>query len=167
MNAANEYEISDDRSRHDLGMIHEYLSRSSYWAKNIPRRLVEKSIEHSLCFGAFRDGRQAAFARVITDFATVAYVGDVFVLPEHRGRGVSKLLMRAILDHPHLQGLRGWLLMTKDAQGLYRQFGFKHLTQPRQFMIIRRQNVYAKKSTQRRRAGRRTEQARGRKKSRY
>ncbi len=88
-----QYEISTDRSRMDIALIHDFL-RSSYWAHGIPRAVVERSIAHSLCFGAFRSGEQAGFARVITDFATIAYVADVFVVPEHRGRGVSKLLIR-------------------------------------------------------------------------
>jgi GNAT superfamily N-acetyltransferase len=135
------YEISTDRSRLDVELIHDFL-RSSYWAQGIPRAVVERSIAHSLCFGAFVDGRQAGFARVITDFATIAYVADVFVVPEHRGRGVSKLLMAAIVEHPDLQGLRRFLLVTQDAHGLYTQFGFQPLTHPEHFMTVHNPDVY-------------------------
>ncbi|HYV31664.1 MAG TPA: GNAT family N-acetyltransferase, partial [Candidatus Binatia bacterium] len=99
MQTAGHYEISTDRSRLDIALIHDFL-RSSYWAQGIPRAVVERSIQHSLCFGAFLDGRQVGFARVVSDFAAIAYVADVFVVPEHRGRGISKLLMGAIVDHP-------------------------------------------------------------------
>jgi GNAT superfamily N-acetyltransferase len=142
--ASNDYEISTERSRLDIGLIHEFL-RSSYWAKDVPRAIVEKSIAHSLCFGAFHGGGQAGFARVVTDFATVAYIADVFVAPEHRGRGVSKLLMRAILAHPELQGLRRCLLATRDAHGLYAQFGFQALGNPEYFMSIHNPDVYRQK----------------------
>jgi len=103
---------------------------------------VERSIEHSLCFGAFHGRRQAGFARVITDFATIAYIADVFVVPEHRGRGVSKLLLRAILAHPDLRRLRRLLLATRDAHGLYAQFGFKPLAHPEHFMTIHNPDIH-------------------------
>jgi GNAT superfamily N-acetyltransferase len=134
-------EISTDRRRLDVALIHDFL-RSSYWARNIPRGVVERSIEHSLCFGAFVGGRQVGFARVITDFAVIAYIADVFVVPAHRGRGVSKWIMDAILKHPELQGLRRFLLATKDTHGLYAQFGFHPLEHPEHFMTIRNSNVY-------------------------
>lgn len=135
------YEISTERSRLDIGLIHNFLS-STYWAKDVPRGVVERSIAHSLCFGAFSNGRQVAFARVITDCATMAYIADVFVIPEHRGRGVSKLLLRAILEHPELQSLRRFLLATQDAHGLYAQFGFEPLAHPEHFMTIHKPNPY-------------------------
>ena len=137
-----EYEVSTDIARLNVAMIHEFLSRS-YWARNIPLSVVEKSIRHSLCFGVYRAGQQVGFARVITDFATFGYLADVFVVPEHRGRGVSKILLRVILDHPHLQGLRRLLLATHDAHGLYAQFGFQALVSPADFMSIHRSDVYA------------------------
>src|SRR5207244_2874921 len=99
------YEISTDAARFDLDLIHNFL-RSSYWAHNIPREIVEKCIRNSLCFGAFADGRQVGFARAITDRATFAYLADIFIIPEYRGLGISKLMLRAILDHPDLRGLR-------------------------------------------------------------
>lgn len=141
MQAPAHYEISTDRSRLDIALIHDFL-RSSYWAQRIPRAVVERSIRHSLCFGGYLGGRQLAFARVISDFATIAHVADVFVVPEHRGRGIAKLLMRAILDHPELQGLRRFLLATRDTHGLYAQFGFQPLPHPEQFMTLRKIDVY-------------------------
>jgi GNAT superfamily N-acetyltransferase len=141
MQTPDQYEISTERSRMDLALIHDFL-RSSYWARGIPRAVVEKSIRHSLCFGAFFEGRQAGFARVISDFAAIAYVADVFVVPEHRGRGVSKLLLGAIMGHPELQGLRRMLLVTRDAHGLYAKFGFQPLAQPENFMTVHNPHVY-------------------------
>jgi GNAT superfamily N-acetyltransferase/predicted metal-dependent hydrolase len=139
--ALSDYEISADPSRLDLDVIHSFLS-NSYWAKNIPRQLVERSIRHSLCFGIFHSGKQIGFARVISDFATFAYLADVFVLPEHRGRGVSKQLMETILEHRDLQGLRRFMLATLDAHGLYKQFGFEPLDHPDRYMSIHHPNPY-------------------------
>src|ERR1041385_1233139 len=136
------YEISTDPSRFDIYLIHDFL-RSSYWARNIPRVVVEKCIRNSLCFGAFGTEGQVAFARVITDRATFAYLADVFVVPECRGRGISTLLMRAILDHPDLQGLRRILLATRDAHSLYAKFGFEPLSNPEYFMSIHNPDIYA------------------------
>ena len=141
MPSMDQYEISTERSRLDVGLIHNFL-HSSYWARGIPRTVVEKSIEHSLCFGAFLGNQQVGFARAVTDYSTFAYIGDVFVLTEHRGRGVSKLLMRAIVAHPELQGLRRLLLATKDAHGVYSQFGFQPLDHPEHFMTIHHPGVY-------------------------
>lgn len=141
MNPETEYEITTDSARFDLGVIHEFLA-TSYWARGIPRSLVERSLRHSLAFGAFHGQRQVGFARVTTDYATVAYIGDVFVVPEHRRRGVAKLLMRAVLAHPDLQGLRRLLLVTRDAHGLYAQFGFQPLTEPDHFMTIHDPDIY-------------------------
>jgi GNAT superfamily N-acetyltransferase len=135
------YEVSTDQSRLDIEVIHSFLS-NSYWSPNIPRSVVEKSIRHSLCFGAFCEGRQAGFARVITDFASFAYIADVFVVPEHRGRGVSKLMLRAILEHPELQTLRRFLLATRDAHELYAKFGFEPLANSEHFMTIHRPRAY-------------------------
>jgi len=137
MQRQNLYEISTDRSRLDVGLIHSFLS-SSYWAQGIPRKVVEKSIANSLCFGAFLGARQVGFARVISDFSSIAYVADVFVVTEHRGRGIAKRLIQAIIDHPELQGLRRILLATQDAHGLYEKFGFQPLTNPERFMSIHR-----------------------------
>ena len=140
-----QYEVSTDQARFDVGLVHSFLS-SSYWAANMPRKVLEKSIRHALCFGVFVDGKHVAFARVITDYATFAYLSDLFVIPGHRGQGVSKLLMRSILDHPELQGLRRFVLATKDAHGLYAQFGFKPLSNPDDFMTIHNPDVYKQTS---------------------
>jgi GNAT superfamily N-acetyltransferase len=138
---AQAYEVSTDAARLDRDLIFGFL-RTSYWAHNIPRQVVERAIDHSLCFGAYTGNVQAGFARVITDRATFAYLADVFVVPEHRGRGVSKLLMQTILAHPDLQGLRRFLLATQDAHGLYTRFGFKPLTSPEHYLTIHNPDVY-------------------------
>lgn len=129
------FTISTDPARLDVALIHEYLSNHSYWAPGIGRELVERSIRHSLCFGLYApDGRQAGFARIISDRATFAYLCDVFVLEEFRGQGLSKLLMQHISQHPELQGLRRWMLGTRDAHSLYAQYGFTPLAAPARFM---------------------------------
>lgn len=135
--------ISTDKSRPDVGVIHRFLSEESYWAKGIPRDLVERSIEGSLCFGAYDDGTLIGFARVVTDYATFGYLADVFVLPAHRGRGVSKALMEAVRTHPDLQRLRRWHLLTRDAHRLYRQYGFRELDKPERHMEIAIVDPYA------------------------
>jgi GNAT superfamily N-acetyltransferase len=137
-----EYLISTDRARLELDVIHGFLT-NSYWAKGIPREVVARSIEHSLCFGIY-DGKgvQVGFARVVSDFATVAYLGDVFVLETHRGRGLSKWLMKCVMRHSALQGLRRWILLTHDAHGLYSQSGFTPLQAPESYMELHRPNVY-------------------------
>lgn len=118
------YRINTDKSQLQLPVIHRYLSEDSYWAQDIPISLVETSIEHSLCYGIYHNDEQVGFARVVTDYATFGYLADVFVLPGHRGQGLSKWLMENILAHPGLQQLRRMMLMTQDAQGLYAQYGF-------------------------------------------
>lgn len=135
-------EITTDRARLDVDLIHRWLSRESYWATHIPRELVARSIEHSLCFGAFDGAAQVGFARVVTDYATFGYVADVFVLPSHRGRGVSKAIMAAIDAHPELQALRRWHLVTRDAHRLYEQFGFRALGAPERHMERTKVNAY-------------------------
>ena len=133
----NEFLVSTNPTRLDLDVIHGFLS-SCYWAKGIPREIVARSIEHSLCFGVYDgNGAQVGFARVISDFATYAYIADVFVLESHRGQGLGKLLMEGITQHPELQGLRRWSLSTLDAHGLYAQFGFKPVAAPERLMEIR------------------------------
>ena len=126
----------------NIDTIHRYLSEESYWAKGIPRETVERSIRNSLCFGAFEDGTQVGFTRVITDRATFAYIADMFVLPSHRGRGISKQLMQAVMSHPELQGLRRWHLSTVDAHGLYAQFGFAPLEWPERHMNVLAKSPY-------------------------
>jgi GNAT superfamily N-acetyltransferase len=117
-------EISTDPDRLDLDVIHRWLSEESYWAQGRPRELMQRSFDNSICFGAYLRGRQVGFARVVTDRATFAWLADVFILDAYRGRGYGKTLVAAVLAHPELQGLRRWLLATKDAHGLYAQNGF-------------------------------------------
>ncbi len=135
--------ISTDPERLVLDVVHGFLT-GCYWAKGVPRDVVARSIENSLCFGIYADGNQVGFARVISDYATYAYIGDVFVLEACRGRGLAKWLMECILRHPRLQGLRRWSLVTGDAHGLYSQFGFTPLQAPERWMEIQRPDVYAK-----------------------
>jgi len=150
-----EYRISTDPTKLDLRLIHKFLSEHTYWARGIPRDVVARSIANSLCFGVYAlgsvnpdpDWRQVGFARVTTDRATFAYLGDVFILPEHRGQGLSKRLMEAVLAHPHLQGLRRWMLATADAHELYRRFGFAELSQPDRFMHRHDPDVYSNGET--------------------
>ena len=130
-----EIEISTDPARLDIDVIHGFL-RTSYWAEGRRRSVVERAIRNSLCFGVYVGGQQVAFARVVSDRAVFAYLMDVFVVPEYRGRGISKALMHAVLDHPDLQNLRVFLLGTQDAHGLYKQFGFRALAQPEIWMSI-------------------------------
>jgi GNAT superfamily N-acetyltransferase len=138
--------LSTDPERLDLAVIHGFLEES-YWAKGIPAEIVARSIANSLCFGVYSDGRQVAFARVISDFATYAYVADVFVLLPFRGRGLGKWMMESILQHPRLQQLRRWSLVTKDAHGLYAQFGFKPPKRPEGYMERYDADVYQRGET--------------------
>ena len=126
-------EISTDPDRLDLDVIHRWLSEKSYWAQGRPRELMQRSFDNSICFGVYLGDRQVGFARVVTDRATFAWLADVFILDEYRGRGYGKALVAAVLAHPELQGLRRWLLATKDAHGLYAQNGFTP-TPPERFM---------------------------------
>jgi N-acetylglutamate synthase-like GNAT family acetyltransferase len=139
------FTVTCDPEKQDLDVIHGFLTQS-YWAKGIPREIVARSLRNSLCFALLDDRKQIGFARVISDFATIAYVGDVFVLPDYRGRGLSKWLMRCVTLHPDLQGLRRWLLATSDAHGLYQQFGFTALARPQLFMERHDPDVYAQSS---------------------
>jgi GNAT superfamily N-acetyltransferase len=138
------FTISTDRSKLDREAIHEFLT-ASYWATGIPRDVVDRSIEGALCFGVFEDGRQVGFARVITDSATFAYLADVFVLESHRGRGLAAWLMECILAHPDLQGLRRWMLLTRDAHPLYRKCGFRDLAHPERVMEMTFPGIYERR----------------------
>jgi GNAT superfamily N-acetyltransferase len=129
-----EYTISTDRARLDLDLIFDYLHHTAYWAQGRPRAVVERSIEHSENFGLYRGLPQVGFARVVTDYATFGYVCDVFVLPSEQGNGLGKWLIATMLSHPELQGFRWWYLRTRDAHGLYRQFGFRELQDPSRSM---------------------------------
>jgi GNAT superfamily N-acetyltransferase len=130
----NGYMISTDKVRLDREVLHRFLSEESYWAKNRTWDQTETAIENSICFGVYEGERQVGFAGVITDKATFAYLGDVFILEEFRGRGISKWLMETIVSHPEIQGLRRWVLATLDAHGLYEQFGFSALKFPDRWM---------------------------------
>jgi N-acetylglutamate synthase-like GNAT family acetyltransferase len=137
------YEISTDKSRLDLELIHDFLCFRSYWALGIPKEIVRKAVENSLCFGVYHpQAGQVGFARVITDHATFAYLSDVFILENHRKAGLSKHLVEHILRYPELQELRRFLLITKDAHRLYAQFGFKPINHPENFMQINDPNAY-------------------------
>jgi ribosomal protein S18 acetylase RimI-like enzyme len=134
--------ISTDPGRLDIDAVHAYLTRS-YWATGIPRHLVERSLQGSLCFGLFDGAHQIGLARVVTDRATFAYLCDVYVLDAYRGRGLGKWLMESVVAHPDLQGLRRFVLVTRDAHGLYEQFGFTPLARPGSYMEILRPDAYA------------------------
>jgi GNAT superfamily N-acetyltransferase len=135
----DDYEISNDPRRLDVDVIHHFLAKESYWSPGIARTIVERAIDNSLCFGVYHRTEQVGFARVVTDKSTFALLADLFILEAQRGKGLSKWLMRCIVDHEDLQGLRRLLLLTSDAHGLYRQFGFKELGNPSRFMEILRQ----------------------------
>ncbi|MVN22195.1 GNAT family N-acetyltransferase [Mucilaginibacter sp. HMF7410] len=128
--------ISTDKTLLDINVIHYFLDKQSYWGKGISRQTVETSIQNSLCFGVYQQQKQVGFARLITDFATFAYLCDVFILPDYRKSGLSKWLMQTIRNQPDLQNLRRWALATADAHGLYEQFGFKKLKSHDRWMEI-------------------------------
>ncbi len=136
--------LTTDPGRVDLDVVHGFLAQA-YWCAGIPRALVARSIEHSIPFSLFVAGRAAGFARVVSDRATVAYVGDVFVLPEHRGRRLSVWMMECVVAHPDLQGLRRWILLTRDAHGLYSRFGFTPLAAPERWMERWDREVYTRR----------------------
>ena len=134
--AAAEYVVSTDPARLDRDLVHRFLSQEAYWSRGVERDRVERSIESSIPFGVYLGDEQVGFARVITDRATFGWIADVFVVGEHRGRGLGKRLVGEILAHPELQGLRRWLLATADAHGLYRKFGFTQLEAQERFMAL-------------------------------
>ena len=139
------YTISDDPALLDLDIVHAFIANESYWAKGIPKTLVERTIANSLCWGVYFEGKQIGFARVISDKATFAYLCDVFIAAGHRGKGLSKALVATLLAHPDLQNLRRWMLVTADAQKLYEQFGFRIVSQPERHMEIHRPGIYEKR----------------------
>jgi GNAT superfamily N-acetyltransferase len=138
----SEYEISIDPHRLNIEIIHKFLAEDSYWSIGIPRAIVERAIQNSLCFGLYHGNAQVGFARVVTDRSTFALLADLFILDPHRGKGLSKWLMRSIVEHEDLQGLRRLLLLTSDAHNLYSRFGFRELGSPSRFMEVFRQDVY-------------------------
>ena len=137
----NEYTVTDEHAALDIALIHDFL-RGSYWAKAIPREIVTRALENSLCFGLFHNDKQIGFGRIVTDRTTFAYLADVFVIDSYRGRGLGKWLISCVLEHPELQGLRRWLLATVDAHGLYRHHGFVPLRNPERFMEINPPDLY-------------------------
>ncbi len=144
----NEFEISTDKRRLDIAMVHDFLANQSYWAKGIPLEVMKKAIDHALCFGVYHQGRQVGFGRVVTDYATTAYVGDVFIIEGYRGRGLGKRLVETIVNHRELAGLRLWFLGTRDAHELYRKYGFKKVSGTpfmERLMAILNPDVYTKK----------------------
>ncbi|MCD8475821.1 MAG: GNAT family N-acetyltransferase [Shewanella fodinae] len=139
---AADYQVSNDPARLDFATIHQFIA-SSYWAAGIPEAVLRKAMENSLCFGVYDGhGQQVGFARVITDQATFAYLADVFILPPHRGLGLSKMLIQAVVNHPELQGLRRMMLATRDAHSLYAQYGFTEVVNPQSLMQIWQPDIY-------------------------
>ncbi|PKN97175.1 MAG: GNAT family N-acetyltransferase [Chloroflexi bacterium HGW-Chloroflexi-5] len=139
-----EFTITTDKSKMDLATIHRFLSEESYWCKNVPVKRVKKAMDHSLNFGVFHGDRQVGYARVISDFSSVAYLGDVFILKEFRGQGLSKWMMETIISHPELQGLRRWILLTADAHELYRKYGWTNIKNPEKWMEKHDPDAYKK-----------------------
>ena len=137
------YWLTTDKSKMDVSAIHHFLSTEAYWSKNIPFEKVQKAVEHSLNFGLFDNEKQIGYARVITDFATIAYLGDVYVLAAYRGKGLSKWMIKIIMNYRELQGFRRWILLTGDAHGLYRQFGWQDISNPEKWMEIHNKEVYS------------------------
>ena len=129
-----DYVISTDNDRLDVPFIHEFLSNQAYWARGRDLDIVKRSLQHSLNFGLFTGNQQIGFARVVTDYATFAWLADVFVTGSHRGKGLGEWLIEVITSHPALQGLRRWVLATRDAHGLYSKFGFALLREPERWM---------------------------------
>ncbi|AHF14056.1 GNAT family N-acetyltransferase [Niabella soli] len=140
----NDFCISTDKTKLDIDTIYTFLAKEAYWCLNIPKDRVLVSIENSLCFGVYTGSRQIGFARIISDFSTIAYLGDVFIVKDYRGMGLSKWLMETIMNHPDLQGLRRWILLTGDAHQLYRQFGWKEIADPSLWMELHNKNAYTK-----------------------
>ena len=137
-----QFTISSDKQKLDPSVIHQFLT-TSYWATGISLERVQKRIDNSMCFGVYAGDKQVGFARVITDFDSFAYLADVFILEDYRSLGLSKQLMKAVLNHPDLQGLRRWVLATRDAHSLYAQFDFKELAVPSRWMELFNPNAIA------------------------
>jgi N-acetylglutamate synthase-like GNAT family acetyltransferase len=138
----DDYTITTDKSKMDVVAIHDFLSKHSGWSDNIPYDSVKTSIDNSLNFGLFHHDKQIGFARIISDFSTIAYLGDVYVLENYRGQGLSKKLMDTIVNHPNLQGLRRWILLTSTADWLYEKYGFTKVPNPEIYMERFNPNVY-------------------------
>ena len=134
--------ISTDKSRLDISTIHNFLANESYWSKNIPLTIVQEAVKNSLCFGLYDGDRQIGFARVVSDYVTFAFLADVFIVKGSRGWGLSKWLLECIISHPELQGLRRWMLATRDAHELYAKLGFRPLAHPERLMEIHHPELY-------------------------
>jgi N-acetylglutamate synthase-like GNAT family acetyltransferase len=139
-----EFLITTDKTKLDLVAIHDFLSKDSGWSDNIPFEKAKTSIDNSLNFGLFHNSKQIGFARVISDFSTIAYLGDIYVLDDYRGQGLSKKLMESVMTHPNLQGLRRWILLTSTADWLYEKYGFTKLPKPEIYMELFNPDVYKK-----------------------
>ena len=138
-----EYSITTDTDKMDVVAIHAFLSQYSGWSDNIPFDRVKRSVENSLNFGLFHGSSQIGFARIISDFSTIAYLGDIYVLESYRGQGLSKKLMEVVMNHPDLQGLRRWILLTSTAPWLYKKYGFTELPNPEIYMELYNPKVYS------------------------
>jgi N-acetylglutamate synthase-like GNAT family acetyltransferase len=136
------FTITTDKSKMDIVAIHDFLSKYSGWSDNIPFESVKTSIDNSLNFGLFHNDKQIGFARIISDFSTIAYLGDIYVLDDYRRQGLSKKLMDVVMEHPNLQGLRRWILLTSTADWLYEKYGFTKLPKPELYMELFNPNVY-------------------------
>ncbi|CAM4362942.1 GNAT family N-acetyltransferase [Zobellia roscoffensis] len=137
-----EYTISTDKDKLDILSIHKFLANEADWSNGIPMNTLKTSIKNSLNFGLYHNNKQIGYARIISDYSTIAYLGDVFVLKEYRGNGLSKWLINEIMEHPNLQGLRRWILLTDTAEWLYKKFGFTELPHPEFYMEKHNPNVY-------------------------
>jgi GNAT superfamily N-acetyltransferase len=137
-----DFQLSTDPTKLDLKVVHHFLSTDSYWSKGIPYETVQQASEHSLCFGVYHHHDQVGYARVISDYTSIAYLADVFILPDYRGQGLAKWLTQSIRAHPNLQGLRRWILLTRDAHSLYEQSGWSHIAQPELWMEIHQKDIY-------------------------
>jgi|SRR5581483_409262 len=144
------FEITTELSRINCDLVHDWIARKSYWAGQIPRSVFDRAVRGSLCFGALERDATVGFCRVVSDRATFAYISDMFVDPSHQGRGIGKALMAAITEHPELQELRRWVLVTGDAHGLYERYGFERLAAPERFMERRDPEVYARMAARQR-----------------
>ena len=140
----DDFTITTDKAKLDLKVIHNFLANESHWSKNIPFEKVKNSVDNSLNFGLFHKANQIGYARVISDFPTIAYLGDVFIIKSYRGKGLSKWLTEQVMAHPNLQELRRWVLVTADAHGLYKKFGWTSLSKPELYMEYYNPNVYVK-----------------------
>jgi len=138
----DEFTISTDREKLDLHFIHDFLSGESYWLPGVPFERVQKAADHSLNFGLYHQDKQIGYARIVTDFTRIAYLADVFITDAYRGRGLSKWLIQVIMDHPDLQNLGRWMLNTRDAHGLYEQFGWTRPIRPETYLEVYHPDSY-------------------------